>query len=145
MMASDMEINLHSFSASGLHYSSEGAGGTISSFSATDKNGFAIKNFGGIFRFNDQSFTAERFRLATTHSAVAADLQVQYPSLQALQDSIASANFTLDLQKLQLRNSDLLYFAPQLGNQPYLSNPEFSTSLSGKLSGNIADLKATTC
>ncbi len=142
-LASDMEINLHSFSASNLQYSSEKAGGTINSFSATDKNGFAIEKFSGVFRFNEQSFAAERFQLATNHSTVAADLQVQYPSLQALQDSIASVNFTLDLQQLHLRNSDLLYFVPQLSIQPYLNNPEISTSLSGKLSGNIADLAAT--
>ncbi|MEX0981509.1 MAG: translocation/assembly module TamB domain-containing protein [Bacteroidales bacterium] len=142
-LAGDMEINLHSFSSSGLHYSSEEAGGTINSFSATDKNGFAIEKFSGVFRFDEQSLAAEKFQLATNHSAVAANLQVQYPSLQALQDSIASVNFTLDLQQLQLRNSDLLYFVPHLSSRPYLTNPEISTSISGKLSGNIADLAAT--
>jgi hypothetical protein len=45
-------------------------------------------------------------------------------------------------RQLQLRNSDLLYFVPQLSSQPYLSNPDASTSISVNLSGSVADFAA---
>ncbi|MDF1572346.1 MAG: translocation/assembly module TamB domain-containing protein [Bacteroidales bacterium] len=137
----DLEINLHEFLASDLYYSTEKAGGTIRSFSATDGNGFAVEKFGGVFRFDDQSFAAEKLQFATTHSAIAADVHAQYPSLQMLLDSIASASFTLDLQQLQVKNSDILYFAPQLSKQPFLADPENSTTITGNFSGKLADIK----
>jgi len=139
--ANDLAIDLHNFSASDLRYSSEAAGGAISSFRATDGNGFVIEKFEGVFSFDDQSFAAEKLQLTTTHSALAAELHVQYPSLQMLQDSIALANITLDLQQLQVRNSDVLYFVPQLSNQPFMADPENSTSISGNFSGRLADLE----
>jgi hypothetical protein len=139
--ANNLDINLHIFSASDLYYSSERIGGTISSFGATDQNGFAIEKFEGVFSFDDQSFAAEKLQLATTHSAIAADLRVQYPSLQMLQDSIALVNIILDLQQLQVYNSDILYFVPQLSTQPFMADTENSTSISGDFSGRLADLE----
>lgn len=136
----NIAISLKKFAASDLYYSSEKAGGTINSFSATDGNGFAVEQFEGIFKFDNQSFAAEKLHLETTHSAIAADVHVQYPSLQMLLDSIASASFNLDLQQLQLRNSDILYFVPQLSKQPVFANPENSTSISGNFSGSLADI-----
>jgi len=136
----NIAISLKKFAASDLYYSSEKACGTIGSFSATDGNGFAVEQFEGIFKFDNQSFAAEKLHLETTHSAIAADVQVQYPSLQMLLDSIASASFNLDLQQLQLRNSDILYFVPQLNKQPVFANPENSTSISGNFSGSLADI-----
>ncbi len=141
--ARDIEIVFHDFSASDLNYSSNNAGVTIRSFSATDGNGFAIDKLEGIFRFDHQSFAAEGFQLETTHSAISANLQAQYPSIQMLTDSIASVSFTLDLRQLQLRNSDLLYFIPQLGTRPYFSRQEISTALSGSFSGKLADISVT--
>ncbi|MCF8351992.1 MAG: AsmA family protein, partial [Bacteroidales bacterium] len=139
----NMSISLKKFAASDLYYSPEKAGGTINSFSASDENGFAVEQFEGIFKFDNQSFAANKLHLETTHSAIAADVQVQYTSLQMLLDSIVSASFNLDLQKLQLRNSDIHYFVPQLRKQPVFAIPENSTSISGIFSGSLADIAIT--
>ncbi|MCF8222590.1 MAG: translocation/assembly module TamB domain-containing protein [Bacteroidales bacterium] len=136
----NIAISLKKFAASDLYYYSEKAGGTINSFSATDGNGFTVEQLKGIFRFDHQSFAADKLQLETTHSAIAANLQVQYPSVQMMLDSIESASFTLDLQKLELRNSDILYFVPQLNKQPVFANPENRTSISGNFSGSPDDI-----
>ena len=140
---SNMEIDLKTLAGSDLHYSPERSGARIGRFSATDQSGFAITRFETVFSFDNSAVQAKNLHLETTRSAIAANLQVKYASLQTLQDSILSAIFALDLQQMDISNSDILYFSPQLVQQPFFSNPENTTSLSGNLSGKMNDLTGT--
>ncbi|MBS0011014.1 MAG: translocation/assembly module TamB domain-containing protein [Bacteroidales bacterium] len=140
---SSLEVDLETLAGSDLHYSPERAGARISRLSATDQNGFSITRFETVFSLDNHAVQAKNLHIKTTHSSVEADLQVQYASLQSLQDSIFSALFTLDLQQLHIASSDILYFSPQLISQPFFSSPDNTTSLSGNLSGRVNDLTVT--
>ncbi|MFY9151198.1 MAG: translocation/assembly module TamB domain-containing protein, partial [Prolixibacteraceae bacterium] len=71
-----------------------------------------------------------------------ADFNIQFSSLTTLIDSLEFDHLDLVLRNLRFKNSDLLYFNPDLIAQPFFKNKSNSTSASGKVNGSLNNLSA---
>jgi hypothetical protein len=128
--------------AGDFRYSSDSLKVVVNEFSATDQNNFAINSLEADFRMNEHSITAKKLKASISHSTVDADFNIQFSSLTTLLDSMQFTKLNLVLRNLQFKNSDLLYFNPELIAQPYFKNNESITTASGNVNGSLNNLSA---
>jgi len=126
--------------ATDIYYSSAKTEASIKEFSAIDQNNFAITKFETDFRMDAHSITAKRTKVKTTNSSLIGDLNIRFSSLQSLQDSLPSLILNVDLKKVIVQNSDILYFSPDLIKQDFFKNKTNTTSMSGILKGALNNL-----
>jgi len=127
--------------ATGFYYASDQSKALIKKFSAIDQHNFAITSFETDFRLDRHSITAKSLKASTIHSALDADLYIQYSSIATLIDSMQFSNINLDLRSLKFINADILYFKPDLVKQSFFRNSRNTTAASGILSGQLNNLK----
>lgn len=127
--------------ASDLYYSPDTASFSIREFTATDKNGFIVSKFETDFIMDQNSITANNLNVRAGNSSVIADLKFEYDSFESLMDSVASLSLALDIEKLSLQNSDILYFYPRLIENPLFRDKPAFITFSGSVNGKIGDLK----
>jgi translocation and assembly module TamB len=137
-----MEYTHLSLETKDLFYSSDQTKVLVKQFSATDQNNFAITDFETDFSMDQHSISAKNLKANTTNSSIDADFNIQYTSLATLMDSMQFSNLDLDLKNLSFTNSDILYFSPELIEQPFFKNRSTITSASGTISGQLNNLNA---
>ena len=125
-----------------FQYSTDLTKVSVKKFSTIDQNNFAIIRVETDFSMDQHSIIAKNTKISTTYSTLDADLSLQYSSLVRLKDSMQFSNINLDLRKLSFKNSDLIYFKPDLIAQPFFKNSRNITTASGKLSGQMNHLSA---
>ncbi|MBW8324464.1 MAG: translocation/assembly module TamB [Prolixibacteraceae bacterium] len=128
--------------ATDFFYSSDLTKASVKAFSAIDQNNFAFTGLETDFRMDATSITTNQLKFTTINSSIDTDFNIQFSSLDALIDSLEFINMDLDLKNLSFRNSDLLYFNPELIAQPFFKNRMNITTASGKVNGPLNDLKA---
>ncbi|MDP2339070.1 MAG: hypothetical protein Q8N05_21965, partial [Bacteroidota bacterium] len=129
-----------SLDATDFYYSSDLSKASITKFSATDQNNFAINSFETDFSMDEHSITANKLKATAANSSIDADFNIQYSSLAAFMDSMEFSNLKLDLRNVRFKNSDLLYFNPDLIEQSFFINSANVTTASGIISGTINNL-----
>ena len=139
--ANHQQYNHVSLEAKDLYYSSDKSGVSIEKFTAIDKNNFTVTKFETDFSMDQQSITANKLIAITGQSSIVADLNIEYPSLRSLRDSISGLLMNLNMKQVSIRNSDILYFVPQLRNQAFFKNKLNLTSISGMVKGKVNNLK----
>ena len=125
-----------------FQYSTDLTKVSVKKFSTIDQNNFAITRVETGFSMDQHSITAKNTRISTAYSTLDADLSLQYSSLVRLRDSMQFSNINLEIRKLSFKNSDLIYFKPDLIAQPFFKNSQNITTASGKLSGQMNHLSA---
>ncbi len=138
----NLEYNHLTLDASDFSYSTDLTKVLVKKFSAIDQNNFAITGCEADFRMDPHSVSARKLKVQTPYSTLDADLDLQYSSLATLLDSVQFSNLNLDLRNLSFKNSDLLYFKPDLIAQPFFKNASNITIISGKISGQMNNLNA---
>ena len=136
----DLEFSSLTLDATDFYYSTDLTKISVTKFNATDQNGFAIESFEAGFMMSPSAITVKKLKAKTTDSNIEADFSVQYTSLKALVDSLQFNNLNFDLKKLQLANSDVLYFKPDLSGYPFFKNSRNVTTASGKIAGQTNNL-----
>ncbi len=126
--------------ANDFQYSSDLTKASVKKFSATDQNNFEITNIEADFKMDQNSITANKLKASTTYSTLDADFNIQYPSLSTLLDSMQFNTLSLDLRNLSFRNSDVLYFRPELAAQPFFRSSLNVTTASGMANGAMNNL-----
>lgn len=134
------QLTLH---ANNLAYSPEKTSISITEFHAIDQNDFAINSFKTDFSMDEHSIVASNTQLRTANSVMDADFSVGFESMEALTDSMKFKDLNLDMRNVQVANSDILYFNPELIQQPYFKNRNGITTLKGKVTGTMEELKGT--
>lgn len=134
----NLEYDHLSLEATDFQYSSALTKASITKFSAIDKNNFEIIGFETNFKMDQHAITAKEIKIRTPHVVLDADFSIGYSSLSALTDSMQFSS--LNIHHLSFRNSDILYFNPELAEQPFFKNRLNVTSISGKVNGPIEDL-----
>ena len=137
-----LEYNKLTLSANGLLYSSDSIKISVTKFSAIDQNNFAIINCEANFRMDQHSISIRRLKAQTSCSTIDADLELRYYSFASVLDSLQFNDLKLDLRNLSLKNSDLLYFKPNLNLQPFFKASQNVTTVSGIIRGQMNDLSA---
>lgn len=128
--------------ASDLNYSQNIIGVSIKKFSVTGQNEFSIKKFETVFSMDNHSIILKNLKAETAVSSIETNLVVGYSSLKSLKDSMAYMEVNLDLKKLSISNSDILYFKPDLARIAFFQNKTNVTNLSGTIKGHVNDLTA---
>lgn len=124
-----------------LYYSPLRTEVSVKEFSTIDQNGFVIEKFETNFFMDQHSITAKKTGVKTSHSSISADLNIQFASLKSITDSLPFLLVNLDMKKVSVRNSDIIYFSPELHQQPFFNKPATITTFSGFISGRVNDLK----
>jgi hypothetical protein len=133
------QLNLE---ATDFQYSSDLTKASVKSFSATDQNNFKITHLEGDLKMDEHSITTNKLKASTPYSTLDADFNIQYTSLTTLTDSMQFNTLNLDLRNLNFKNSDVLYFRPELAAQPFFRNSLNVTTASGKVNGSLNNLAA---
>ena len=128
--------------ATDFYYSSEQTNVSVTKFSAVDQHNFVITHVETVFSMDQHSITAKNTKISTSNSSVEADLSLQFTSLASLIDSMQFGNINLNLKNLSFKNSELLYFKPDLIQQPFFKNSQNVTTASGIISGQMNNLNA---
>jgi hypothetical protein len=140
--ANNIEYNHLTLDAEELSYSPEQTKVLVKEFSAIDQNNFAITSLETDFTMDEHSITAKKLKANTVNSSIDADFSLQYASLTTLIDSLEFINMDLNLNNLRFKNSDILYFRPELIEQPFFKNRDNQTTASGIISGPLNNLNA---
>lgn len=123
--------------ATNMHYSAEKMGVTVKQFTATDQNGFAIKEFRSVLRMDPHQVSAKKTKIQTLNSNFEGDLSLGFDSLGSLTRNLSKALVGIRVKKLLINNTDVLYFMPTLDSIPFFKNRTMSTSFSGEINGPV--------
>jgi hypothetical protein len=126
--------------ATDVAYSSDTILASIKKFSATDEDHISITQFETDFSMDQHSITADKLILKTTNTSIDADLAIQFPSLNSLKDSFPFMVLNVNLKNVRFKNSDILYFSPQLIELPFFNDPAITSTISGIVTGAVNDL-----
>jgi len=126
--------------AKNLYYSSTLTKVRIDKFSAIDQNNFRINHFETDFNMDSHSITVKKIKANTANSSMDADVKMRYASLVSLKKSLPLLMLDITLRKVILKNSDIVYFSPQLGAQSFFQNKANTTTISGRVHGRINNL-----
>ncbi|HAF27886.1 MAG TPA: hypothetical protein DCG75_02460 [Bacteroidales bacterium] len=129
-----------SLKATDFYYSSAKTEVVIENFKMLDPNNFLISEFETDFHMDKHSISSKKLKLKTANSAIEADLNIQFSSIQSLKDSIQSMLVDVDMRIGEIANADILYFVPQLSNQAFFKNGNNITSITGKITGPVNHL-----
>jgi hypothetical protein len=138
--ANHLEYRHLTLVAKNVIYSSDKTEALISRFTAVDQNNFSITNFECGFSMDQHSITVKNLTVNTGNSSLDADLKIQYPSSVSLRDSIQLVMLDLDIKNASIKNSDIIYFYPQLSRQGFFKNKMNITTVSGILNGSVNNL-----
>ena len=139
--ANQLKYKHLTFVAKNLYYSIDKTEVSIKKFSTIDQNNFSITKFETEFSMDQHSITAKKLKAKTTNSSIDADLHFQYSSLKSLKDSMPFMIMNLNMENVSIKNSDILYFNPQLIKQPFFKNRTNITTISGIVNGRVNNLK----
>ena len=128
------------FDATDFYYSLNQANISIKKFTVVDQNNFSITGFETDFILDQHSITAKKLKAKTTCSSIDADLNLQYSSLETLLDSMKFSGLSLNIKNATVKNSDILYFKPDLTEQPFFKDSLNVTTVSGNIGGQINNL-----
>ncbi|MBW6492323.1 MAG: translocation/assembly module TamB [Lentimicrobium sp.] len=129
-----------SLKATGFYWSLAKSEVSVKEFSTVDQHNFLISQFEADLSMDLHSITAKNAKLKTAHSTADADLNIRFSSLGELVDSLPSMILNLDIRNVQVRNSEIVYFSPELHRQPFFKNATNITTVSGKVNGPINNL-----
>jgi hypothetical protein len=138
----NMTFNHMDLEAMDFYYSSDLTKVSVEKFSAIDQNKFAITSLETDFSMDANSITTNKLKFTTENSSVDADFNIQFSALNTLIDSLKFNHLDLDLRNLNFKNSDALYFNPELIAQPFFKNSQNISTASGKVTGALNNLSA---
>ncbi len=112
----------------------------ITSGSMTDKSGFVLNSLYTDFQFTDKGIRAKNLLMKTPGSEVKRNINIRYPSLDAMinDKSLMELELTLDHSRVQVE--DILYFAPFLADKPGFTDPEVIFDVHGRMIGSLKKL-----
>jgi translocation and assembly module TamB len=138
--ASHLDYKHVTLEAKNLYYSPAKTEISIKKFTAVDQNNFSITKFETDFSMDQHSVTAKNLKVKTSNSAIDADLNIKYFSLESMMDSLQFMILNLDMKNVSVQNSDILYFNSELAQQAFFKNSMNITTVSGSISGPINNL-----
>ena len=135
-----LELAQLTFEATDFYFSPDLIKLSVRKMSAIDQNQFVINNLETDFSMDQYSITANKLKLKTPTSSLDGDFLVEFTSLPNFTDSLQFSNLNLVMRNVSFRNPDVLYFNPELINQPFFKNRPPITTMSGAVNGPLNKL-----
>jgi len=139
--ANHLYFTVFSLNAKDILYSTAKTEATIIKFNAIDKNKFIITKFETRFSMDQHSITAQKLKVKTSNSTVEADVNLQYASLKSLKESLPNLKMNVTMRAVSIKNTDILYFNPQLIKLHFFKDKMNVTTITGILTGQVKNLK----
>lgn len=139
--ANHLYFKYFSLSAKDIYYSSAKTNARIIKFNAIDQNNFIITKFETDFSMDEHSIQVRKLRAKTSNSELNADVNMHFSSLKSLKDSLPFLILNVEMNKVSIKNADILYFNPLLIKQPFFKNKQNVTSITGIIKGSVNNLK----
>jgi len=114
--------------------------GDVKSLTVKEKNGLSIDLFQGQIAFEEKQSFVKGLKLKTGDTNLKGDLQLNYPSIQALADQPTLAKFDVLLDKSRVDLRNLFYFSPELQKQLSLLDPYYQFNITTSLKGTLDNL-----
>ena len=129
-----------SIAISNLLYSKDSIAGNITKGSLHEQSGFVLNSFTANFLYTEKKAYLKDLNLRTPGSSIQRSLEVNYPSLEAIQKDPSKMMIDLDLRNSSIQLKDILQFAPFLKAQPAFKNSNAVWKINSRLQGSLANL-----
>lgn len=126
--------------ATNFYYASNLTKISVQKFNAINQNHFVINSLETDFTMDEYSIGTKNLKLTTPYSTIDADFSIQYTSLNTFTTTYQFTNLDLNLHKVTFKNNDVLYFSPDLIEQPFFKNNTTVTHITGKVNGPLNHL-----
>ncbi|MDA3928006.1 MAG: translocation/assembly module TamB [Prolixibacteraceae bacterium] len=138
--AEHLEFNKMNVNAIDFYYDSDLIKISVQKFSAINQDNFVINSLATDFSMDEQSITTKNLKLNTPNTTIDADFYIQYASLDSFTKNYQFSDMNLNMRNVSFKNHDVLYFSPDLIEQPFFKNNKTSTSITGKVNGPMNHL-----
>lgn len=127
--------------AQNLKYATTGFSGNIQSFAVKEQSGLNIQELRTHFAYNTQGAQLKNLYVKTPKTIVNNEIAVHYPSLETLKTNPGQLSITAHLKQSRVAFSDIVLFAPQLGEIPVFKNyPNAVVLAKSQITGNLNDI-----
>jgi hypothetical protein len=143
----------HSFDASHIHFNHiniaadsislgpEHINAFIRKAAAQDSNWFNLANLSTDIKMNGQGISASNITVGTAVSKVTSSLELKYPSMAFLKDSLQNVTGSMNIKSASLGMKDVFYFIPNAAKSPVLNGPLTRITAAGTITGSINEFK----
>ena len=138
--AQHLELAELTFNATEFYFSPELTKISVRKLSTINHDHFVVNNLETDFSMDQYSITADKLKLKTPTSTIDADFHIEFTSLANFTDSLQFSNLNVVMRNVSLKNPDVLYFSPELINQPFFKNPANITTARGSVTGPLNNL-----
>jgi hypothetical protein len=124
-----------------LAYSPDTISGKISSLTFNEKSGLQIKEFHTAFFYGPKNAYLNDMYLETPNTILQKQIQVGYPSLDAISKNIGALTINANLDGSKLNLKDVLLLMPTMaGMEPFKSSPNSVFKINGRVAGRVNNL-----
>ncbi|PJJ79777.1 translocation/assembly module TamB domain-containing protein [Mucilaginibacter auburnensis] len=132
----DLNIDL-----SDLAYSPDTIAGKVNQVTFNEKSGLVIKNFRTQFLYGPKSAYLNDLLLETPQTVIQKELQVSYPSIDAISKNIGDLYLKANLNGSKLGLRDVLLLMPTMSSmEPFKSSPNSVIRINGQVTGKVNNL-----
>ncbi len=136
-----LDLKDFNLNAKDIAYSSEEISGKIASLSVKEKSGLNIEKLTTEFFYGPKKAYLKDLYLQTPKTLLKDRIEVSYNDIATIGDELGQMALDASLDNSKIAFSDILIFAPQLGNtNPFASNPKAVLLLNTELKGKVSDL-----
>ncbi|MGZ3755628.1 MAG: translocation/assembly module TamB domain-containing protein [Mucilaginibacter sp.] len=137
-----MHIRNLNIDAENVSYSPNIMSGKINQFTFNDKSGLTVKNFHTQFFYGPKNAYLNGLYLETPQTIIQKQLQVSYPSLDAISKNIGLLKVNADLDGSKLSLKDVLLIMPTMSSmEPFKHYPNSVLKINGKVAGQVNNLR----
>jgi hypothetical protein len=124
-----------------LAYTTDTISGKINSLSFNEKSGLQIKKFRTAFFYGPKNAYLNDMYLETPNTILQKQIQVSYPSLDAVTKNIGALSINANLDGSKLNLKDVLLLMPTMaGMEPFKSSPNSVFKINGRVMGKVNNL-----
>lgn len=135
-----IDIRNLDFHANNFLFAGDTISGVVTKGNFTEKSGFVLSDLRADFLYGPRHTYVRNFLFRTPGSLIRRSAEARYPSLEALQNDLASVTMQADINESRLMVKDILTFAPQLRGQPGFKDPAAVWIIDGEINGSMQQL-----
>ncbi|TSD63238.1 translocation/assembly module TamB [Inquilinus sp. KBS0705] len=140
-----MDIKNLNANAEHIVYRPDSLSGKINSFTFNEKSGLSINKFHTAFFYGPKNAYLKDLLVQTPGSVIQKDLQVTYPSIDAITTNMGALGINANLNGSKLSLRDVLLLMPTMASmEPFKSSPNTILKINGRVTGRLDNLSIPT-
>ena len=107
-----------------------------------EQSGFTLQQLKGNFLYTAKKAYADELLVQTPGTRIKHTIHLDYPSIESIQKNISALQVKAQLPGCYIANRDILYFVPDLKQQPAFSNVATVFKINADVNGRVDNLTA---